>query len=238
MALLGKGALVIWHDVRDETDYNEWHSKEHMFERVGVPGFQRGQRAVAISGAPRYFNLYEVDDVATLTSKAYLDRLNDPTPWTRRVVPNMHNNSRTLCRVTASFGAGGVPVFWTMILLSPAADRAEALRAWLAEEVLPKLVERPGNLGAHLVEGERSTSGTDTVEKRLRGGSNEFVDWVVLVGGYDADALAEIRSEPLSDQNCAGNGASSSSVRGIYRLVHCVTKADLPPGSSGPAPAD
>ncbi len=230
MALLGKGALVIWHDPAPEaeSDYNEWHSKEHMLERVGVPGFRRGQRAVAISGAPKYFNFYEVDDIATLDSKAYLDRLNDPTPWTRRLVPNIHNNSRTLCRVTASFGAGGVPAFWTMILISPAADRAEELRTWLADEVLPKLVERPGILGAHLVEGERSTSGTDTVEKQLRGGGNEFVDWVVLIGGYDGDLLAGIRSDALSHGNFARNGAASSSVRGIYRLVHCVTEADLP----------
>ena len=230
MALLGQGALLIWHDPAPEveSDYNEWHSKEHMFERVGVPGFRRGQRAVAISGAPKYFNFYEVDDLATLTSKAYLDRLNDPTPWTRRVAPNVHNNSRTLCRVTAGLGAGGVPAFWTMILLSPAPDRADALRAWLADEALPHVVERPGILSAHLVEGERSTSGADTVEKRLRSAANELVDWVILVGGYDSDALATVRSDALSDETLAGHGAASSSVRGIYRLVHCVTKADLP----------
>ena len=230
MALLGKGALVIWHDPAPEaeSDYNEWHSKEHMFERVGLPGFRRGQRAVAISGAPRYFNFYEVDDLATLESKAYLDRLNDPTAWTRRVVPNMHNNSRTLCRVTASCGAGGVPALWTMILLSPEADRAEELRIWLADGVLPRLVEGPGILGAHLVEGERSKSGTDTAEKRLRSGVVEFVDWVVLVGGYDGDALAAVRSDALSEENLAEHGAASSRVRGLYRLVHCVTEADVP----------
>ena len=39
MSLLGEGALVIWHDIAPgcEGDYNEWHSKEHMLERVGVP---------------------------------------------------------------------------------------------------------------------------------------------------------------------------------------------------------
>ena len=229
MGLLGKGALLIWHDpsTEMESDYNEWHSKEHMFERVGIPGFRRGQRAVAISGAPRYLNLYEVDDVETLTSKAYLDRLNDPTPWTRRLVPHIHNNSRTLCHATASSGTGGVPAFWTMILLSPAEGRADELRTWLAEEVFPELVRRPGVLGAHLVEGEKSTSGTDTVEKRLRGGENEFVDWVVLVGGYDSEVLAAVRSDPLSEAALAGQGAASSRIRGVYRLVHCVTEADL-----------
>ena len=230
MSLLGKGALLIWHDpeAEVESDYNEWHSKEHMFERVGIPGFRRGQRGVAISGAPKYFNLYEVDDVRTLESKAYLDRLNDPTPWTRRVVPHMHNNSRTLCRVTAGAGSGGVPVFWTMILLSPGTGGADGLRTWLADEVLPGLVKRPGVLGAHLVEGEKSTSGTDTVEKRIRGGENEFVDWVILVGGYDSEVLAALRSDPLSEAALAGRGAASSRIRGVYRLVHCVTEADLP----------
>jgi hypothetical protein len=208
MALLGKGALVIWHDPAPEaeSDYNEWHSKEHMFERVGVPGFRRGQRAVAISGSPEYFNFYEVDDIATLESKAYLDRLNDPTPWTRRVVPKMHNNSRTLCRVTASFGVGGVPALWTMILLSPGRDRAAELQSWLADDVLPKLVERPGILGAH----------------------TEFIDWVILVGGYDGDVLAGLRSDALSDERLTKHGAASSRVRGLYRLVHCVTEPDLP----------
>ena len=229
MALLGKGALVIWHDPAPEieSDYNEWHSKEHMFERVGVPGFRRGQRAVAITGAPRYFNFYEVDDFATLTSKPYLDRLNDPTPWTRRVAPHMHNNSRTLCHVAASCGAGGVPAYWTMILLEPAEGREAGLRGWLAEAALPQLVGRPGILGAHLLEGERSSSGTETVEKRLRGGDTEFVDWVILVGGYDSDALAAVRSEALEEARLAAQGAGYSRVRGIYRLVHCVTEADL-----------
>ena len=134
MALLGKGALVIWHDPEEEveSDYNEWHSKEHMFERVGIRGFRRGQRGVAISGAPRYFNLYEVDGFDVLTSEAYLARLNDPTAWTRRIVPHMHNNSRTLCRVAASFGAGGVPAYWTMILVTPGrrARRARCAPGW------------------------------------------------------------------------------------------------------------
>jgi hypothetical protein len=229
MALLGEGALVIWHDPAPEIegDYNEWHSKEHMYERVGVPGFRRGQRGIAITGTPKYFNFYEVDDFATLSSQAYLDRLNDPTPWTRRVTPHMHNNSRTLCHVEASLGAG-ITAFSTMILLAPEAGREEALRAWLTGEVLARLVERPGVLGAHLLEGERTASGTDTVEKRLRGGGNEFVDWVILVGGYDSEALAAVRADTLAEAPLAGRGAASSRVRGIYRLMHCVTEADLP----------
>ena len=229
MALLGRAALVIWHDpdAAAESDYNEWHSKEHMFERVGIPGFRRGQRGVAISGAPRYFNLYEVDDFAVLTSEAYLARLNAPTAWTRRIVPHMHNNSRTLCRVAASFGAGGVPAFWTMILLTPEAERAAPLRAWLVDDALPQVAARPGVLSAHLLDGDPSTSGTDTAEKRLRGGGNELVDWVLLIGGYDDRALATLAEEVLTAEVLTAQGAALSRVRGIYLLVHCITEADV-----------
>ena len=55
MSLMGKGALVIWHDIAAgcETDYEEWHSKEHMLERVGIEGFLRGRgQLVSIDHVP------------------------------------------------------------------------------------------------------------------------------------------------------------------------------------------
>ena len=227
MALLGKGALVIWHDVHDETDYNEWHSKEHMLERVAVPGFRRGLRYVALAGSPKYMNLYEVDDLATLTSGPYLARLNDPTPWTRRALPNMHNNSRTLCRVVASHGYGGICGFILTLQLAPRRGRAVALRAWLIEEILPQLVGRPGIIGAHLLEGDQAASRTGTEEKRLRGDADAVADWIVLVGGYDADDLHRVGDGTLSEEHLLAHGAAAGPTFGLYRLLHAITEPDL-----------
>ncbi len=53
-------------------DFHEWHNREHMPERVGIPGFRRGRRYVAISGAPEFFNLYEADSPETLAGQDYL----------------------------------------------------------------------------------------------------------------------------------------------------------------------
>ena len=50
---------------------------------------------------------------------------------------------------------------------------------------------------------------------------------MILVGGYASEALAAIRADPLSKAVLDEHGASSSRVRGIYRLVHCVTEADV-----------
>ena len=71
MALCGKGMLITFTEVnrRDEQDFNEWYNREHIDERVNLPGFKRARRYVAVKGSPKYFATYEcskVDDLATV----------------------------------------------------------------------------------------------------------------------------------------------------------------------------
>lgn len=229
MPLLGKGAMVTWHDVLPEAeqDHDEWHSKEHMAERLGVPGFRRGYRFSALQGAPRHLIMYEVDDLTTLTSPPYLERLNDPTPWTRRALPGLYNNSRTLCRVIASHGGRGICGFVLTAQLEAEPDRADELCAWLTGEALPGLVERPGIIGAHLLRGDQTASRSPTEEKRLRGDADAVADWIVLLGGYDADALQTAGKDALGASQCARHGAAASPTIGLYQLLHAVTEPDL-----------
>jgi hypothetical protein len=227
MSLLGEGALVIWHDIAAgcESDYNEWHSKEHILERVRVPGFRRGHRYQARSGSPAYLNLYEVEALATLTSQPYLERLNHPTPWSRKALGYIRNNNRTLCRVVVSVG-NGICADLLTIQLAAAPERSDALQRWLAE-TMPAMVERPGVLGAHYLEGALAASRTETEEKRLRAGEDAIADRVVLVGGYDAEALAEVRRTVLAPAALVAQGAEATQQAAIYRLLHCITEADL-----------
>jgi hypothetical protein len=227
MSLLGEGALVIWHDIAAgcESDYHEWHSKEHMLERVGVPGFRRGHRYQALSGSPKFLNLYEVEDIASLTSQPYLDRLNQPTPWSRKAMSYIHNNSRTLCRVVASVGNGVCAELLT-IQLAAAPAQGEGLGRWLAK-TMPALVERPGVLGAHYLEGDLAASRTETEEKRLRASSDAIADRVVLVASYDAEALHDVRSTVLAPAVLVAHGAEASQQVAVYRLLHCIAEPDL-----------
>lgn len=227
MGLLGKGAMTIWHDIvaECETDYNEWHSKEHMLERVGVPGFRRGQRGRALSGSPRYLNLYEVDTLATLTSKPYLDRLNDPTPWSRKAMGYFRNSNRTLCEVVASVGSG-ICGFMLTVQLGATAGRDDGLDAWLSAQ-MPELVKRSGVIGAHYLVGDAAASRTETEEKRLRANSDAIADRVVLVGGCDAGALEDVRHAALAPATLVERGASDKQRVALYQMVHCVTEPDL-----------
>jgi hypothetical protein len=198
-----------------------------MLERVAVPGFRRGLRYVAVAGSPKYMDLYEVDELATLTSRPYLDRLNDPTPWTRRALPNMRNNSRTLCRVVASCGGAGICGFLLTVQLAPERTRADALRAWLMDEILAQLGQRPGIIGAHLLEGDPAASRTGTEEKRLRADADALADWIVLVGGYDPDALLAVRDDTLAPEQLVTRGGAAAPTVGLYQLMHAITEPDL-----------
>jgi hypothetical protein len=175
--MLGNAAVAMWWDVAPEmrAEWEDWHSGEHMPERLAIPGFLRGTRWVALSGAPSYFVLYEVAQLATLTGAAYLDRLNNPTPWSRKMMPHHRNMVRSLCVLREGWG-GGVPQALATIRFSPASDST-------------RLPRGPGLTGAHLLQSQ-PMPGTPTAEQKIRGG-DASADWVLLVGGYDRQAVAK-----------------------------------------------
>jgi len=228
MGLLGNGALIFWHDIREghESDYEAWHSHEHMCERVGVPGFLRGRRGVSPSKeGPQFFILYEVEDASVLTSEPYLARLNDPTPWTLRVVANFTGTNRTISRVSASAG-GGVGAFILTIRLSPQVGKETVLRDWLADSAIPELASTPGLTGAHLLESDIRASETDTGEKKLRDSPDEVADWVLLVEGYDEAIIQTVRDTIFSADNLSAHGAVDAQRVDQFIIVHCVSTAD------------
>src|SRR3954467_8443631 len=106
--MLGRAAIAMWWDVPPEArgEGEDWHTHEHMPERVGIPGFLRGTRWIALSGEPSYFVLYEASRLAVITSGPYVEHLNHPTPWSQKMMPHHRNMVRSLCRVRASFGGG------------------------------------------------------------------------------------------------------------------------------------
>src|SRR5215472_6136012 len=144
MSLLGKAALAMWWNVRPEqrSEFSDWHAHEHFPERMSIPGFRRGSRWTSTVETEGYFVLYELEQYETLTSNAYLDRLNDPTPWSTKMMPYHLNMVRSQCRVASSFG-GGIATSLATIRLSPDAGRETDLKTALAE-ILRELAPKTG----------------------------------------------------------------------------------------------
>ncbi len=52
-ALLGAGVVLVWNDITEQgrEQFYDWHDKEHIPERLAIPGFRRGRRYIT----PRVF---------------------------------------------------------------------------------------------------------------------------------------------------------------------------------------
>ncbi|MFM0125119.1 hypothetical protein P0D73_40705 [Paraburkholderia sp. RL18-101-BIB-B] len=89
--------LAIWSTIaaESETDYMHWLTREHIFERVSVPGFRSGRVFKRRNSRPsEYMMLYELDNADVMSSPGYLERLNNPTPWTQRIMPTLEQFRR------------------------------------------------------------------------------------------------------------------------------------------------
>jgi hypothetical protein len=214
----GRAAVAMWWDVAPEMrgEWEDWHTHEHMPERLGIPGFLRGSRWIAASGELSYFGLYETARLATTTSGPYLERLNDPTPWSRQMMPHHHNMVRSLCRVRASFG-GGLGQAVATIRFSPPRRLGRTLVKRLVDEALPALPARRGLSGAALLQSAPAELTPQTAEQRIRGG-DAHADWVAVIGGYDVEAV----------RSAAGELALPGAITGVYRLAYSLTPRDLP----------
>ncbi len=223
MALLGNAAMILAFDMAPEalSDFDEWYTREHLPERLSVPGFLRGTRWTSATGSPRYFAMYEVKDIAVLTSPAYFERLNNPTPWTTKMMAHFRGMTRGFCGVTGSFGVG-VGQSGLVVRFKPVAGKEGALRDWLNGEVLAGIAARPGLTSAHLF--ESAVKPEPTGEQRLRG-QDAGVDWVVFATGYDAARVAALSADALSESRLVKAGAEGI-VTGSYQLAYSLTDRD------------
>ena len=196
--MLGRAAVAMWWSVAPEMreEFEDWHTHEHMPERLAIPGFLRGTRWRALGDKPSYFILYEVARVSVLTGPDYMARLNDPTPWSRKMMPHHLDMVRSLCRVHASAG-GLIGGALGRIRFSPARRGGRAVVDWLAGGMLPSLAQRKGLLGGCVLRAQPQT-GARTAEQEIRGG-DQTADWVMLLSGYEeriVEAAAnELRAE-------------------------------------------
>jgi hypothetical protein len=226
MPLLGKAAVAMWWDMASahRAEFEDWHSHEHFPERLRIPGFRRGSRWASAAGGEGFFTMYELQSYDTLTSPAYFARLNDPTPWSLKMMPRHGNMVRSQCHVLESHG-GGLAAAMLTIRLSPQPGQADALRAHL-RSVLSQLPQRAGVTAAHLLQTQTPPAAT-TTEQQIRGGADGVADWIVLVSGYEAQALLGLAANELSASALDESGAVPGQISALYRLCYSMTPDDL-----------
>jgi hypothetical protein len=221
--LAGEAVVAIWNGVAEEGwPFNyQWHLTEHMPERVGIPGFNRGRRFRAADSAthPALFTLYECDTMGVVQGQDYLNRLNHPTPWTREAGRHARDTSRGLARVIASHGPGVGGVMMSLRFDAP--EGAQAAVAALVREAAGGV----RIAGVHLCIADRAASGVVTEEKRGRADIGAPPAWFILAEATDAEALSGL----LPDAALTAAGAMGPYDRGLYRLEFLRTKTAWAP---------
>lgn len=217
MALLGSAAMLLWFDIVPEhiSEVDEWLARQHFAERIGIPGFLRAQRWVSVSSGARYFIVYEVSDIDVLSSAPYLERLNNPTPWTRQLMPHYRGMVRGFCRLERSFGTV-IGCTSVSVRYGPAAGKEAQLQSWLTRDLIPRLDGRAGFASVHMLRSDRVPE--MTAEQRIRG-RDARVESVLLVTGYSADLMKELWATDLSADAFEKHGASSGTSTTVYQLA-------------------
>lgn len=215
MSLFGTAVVAIWNDITPEgrETFIEWHNREHIAERIAIPGFLRGRRYGPEYGSPQYFTLYEAADGSVLTGIDYLARLNDPTPWTKLATAGFRNTVRGVCSVVASRGIGDGGLLMTMRFDCVPGEGA-GLRAFLDNRLGP-IAALKGVSGVHLCVVDAAASGIETSERKDR--QVDVPRWIMMVEGSSIAAVEEA-SATLADPDLAAHGGLLPCVRGLYRL--------------------
>lgn len=227
MPLVEPAAIVISFDIEPASvaEHDAWHSQEHMPERLSIPGFRRGTRWCSNSSSPRYLVVYEVADTSVMNSGAYLERLNNPTPWTTLMMKSYRNMARGLCSVIASSGQGLGGWAYFARIAAPASRDARQHRQ--SEDVLSRLATRPGIVAAHLM--EATIQAPMTTEQQIRG-NDAGMRFALLVTGYDSAAIATLLESDLPAE-CLGEPGDGDAppVVGIYGLAATLTHEEAHP---------
>jgi hypothetical protein len=109
MTLRGKAFLCLWNDfdISMSEEYERWHTREHVPERVASPGFLSGRRYAAFDRSEgRYLTLYDLDSMGALDTPEYADLQQNPTPWSARMRQHFQNVLRIPFETVRSEGEG------------------------------------------------------------------------------------------------------------------------------------
>ena len=237
MEAIADGLLAVWMDVeaKDEAELNDWYNREHLLERVSVPGFQNGRRYHAIRGSPQYLALYDLDDPAALSAAPYLERLNQPTLWTRRVMPTFRNTVRSGGRIIARHG-GGIGGVVTTCAVNPRPGERDALREGLSSDLFAELAALPQVVRVVLAEAEAVTSSGGTEEIAMRG-DDRIPTFVLLVDWAGEKFQHDEVEERATPERLVKLGAEAPAMVGRYRLLQALVSRATP-GATVPLPPE
>ena len=144
------------------SEFHEWQDKEHIPERLAVPGFISAQRWIGATDPNVSVNTYDLESLDVLKSPPYLAFFGDKSSaLSKRIIAQCTRLMRVAANQVAPGDAiqpDGAQALLFNAMNIPAEHDAD-FNAWYLQEHLPALSAIPGVLCARFFrsEGERST---------------------------------------------------------------------------------
>lgn len=222
--LEGPAFLALWNGVEPHRapEYDLWHTREHVPERVHIPGMLSARRYSGGEGTlPAYLTLYDLEAMDVLESAPYRDLLGQPTEWSRSMRPSFRGFLRLPCHRLASHGGGLGGTLLAATLRVPAGQLGD-LRA-AARSVEGALALAPV-VAAHLGLVDPAVA---SVPFTIGGVMPDYPrDAVLLLEGYDRAALRDAVG-PVKAWLKGSGLPYAHTAWTSYDLAYVVTRDDL-----------
>lgn len=222
MPIAGTGMLMTSMDIdaAHEREFNQWYDREHLAERVAIPGFNEARRYVAVDAAPKYLGLYSTENFDVLDSDAYRTALANQTAWSKTNIGRFQNMLRSVARITVSRGQGRGAALG-LVRIRPQERDADALREAICVLLDPGTLD--DILSMHLMESDPRLSKPLTDDPAAPNPAAR--DWYVLIDGTYVEAVTTVMHGRF-EAAIAATGATLISA-GTYRLMWDLAKSDL-----------
>jgi hypothetical protein len=223
MAFFGAGMLVTFTEVAAslEDEFNEWYNREHIDERVNMPGFHRARRYIAADSATlvKYFATYETDTAEDLSAPAYMELLADQSDWSKKIMSQFSHFDRLTCRISID-QTHGVTGAAGLVRLFPPEAEMNRLREWLRETALPAMCQRQDVMGAALLENDLAVSNVGWLAAGNEIPADQKTEWLILIDATLPAAARGAAETVLGGDALTAFGMTASALDiGSYALL-------------------
>lgn len=179
-----QGFLAIWCEIGqdDLTDYRNWLTQEHISDRIYSPGFLGVRLCASVENERSHFFLYCTEGPEVMKAPPYQHILNNPSPWTKRIMVKFGPFDRAAGERLVKIGRG----FGSHLLVSRVRTSGVALDPVKARDALRSFIDLPNTVGVRLMKTDRDHTSIKSAEKLMRSGVEGDFDYLLVV-----EALSE-----------------------------------------------